>query len=317
MASVFSRSEMDKVIVTGATGFIGKALCFRLEREGYQVVALSRNPERRQRLFGSQATVARWDGANASEWLKYAEGAHAIVNLAGENIGSGRWTSQRKQAILQSRLDAGKAVVEAVESASVKPRVVVQASAVGFYGTRGNDMTDEFSSPGEGFLANVAKEWEQSTHAVESFGVRRVVIRSGVVLGAEGGALLQLLKPFRLFAGGALGSGRQWFSWIHIEDEVNAILFLLKKEGLTGVFNLSAPHPLLQKDFARLLGKIMRRASWFPAPGFLLRAILGEMAEEMLLVSQRVTPKRLLEAGYRFLYPEAEHALKDILKKNT
>jgi uncharacterized protein (TIGR01777 family) len=311
------RGEMDKVIVTGATGFIGKALCFRLEKEGYQVVALSRRPEKGKKLFGSQTTMARWDGANASEWLEYADGAHAIVNLAGENIGSGRWTSQRKQAILQSRLDAGKAVVEAVELASVKPRVVVQASAVGFYGSRGNDMIVESSSPGEGFLAAVAEEWEESTHAVESFGVRRVIVRSGVVLGAEGGALLQLLKPFRLFAGGPLGSGRQWFSWIHIEDEVNAILFLLKKEDLTGVFNLSAPHPLPQKDLARLLGKILRRPSWFSTPGFMLRTILGEMAEEMLLVSQRVTPKRLLEAGYRFLYPEAEHALKDILKKNT
>jgi len=304
---------MDKVIVTGATGFIGKALCFRLEREGYKVVALSRNPEKGKKLFGSRATVDRWDDANASEWMENAEGAYAIINLAGENIGSGRWTPQRKQAILQSRLDAGKAVVEAVESASVKPRVVVQASAVGFYGSRGNDMIDEFSSPGEGFLADVAKEWEQSTQKVESFGVRRVIIRSGVVLGAEAGALLQLLKPFRLFAGGPLGGGRQWFSWIHIEDEVNAILFLLKREDLKGIFNLSAPHPLLQKDFARILGKALRRPSWFPTPGFGLRMILGEMAEEMLLVSQRVAPKRLLEAGYRFFYPETEHALKDIL----
>ena len=306
--------EMDKVIVTGATGFIGKALCFRLESEGYTVVALSRNPEKGQKLFGPKFSVAKWDGANASEWLEYADGAYAIVNLAGENIGSGRWTSQRKQTILQSRLDAGKAVVEAVELASVKPRVVVQASAVGFYGSRGDDSIDESSSRGEGFLAAVAREWEESTQEVESFGVRRVVIRSGVVLGAEGGALLQLLKPFRLFAGGPLGSGRQWFSWIHVEDEVNAILFLLKKD-LKGVFNLSAPHPLPQKDLARLLGKIMRRPSWFPTPGFMLRAILGEMAEEMLLVSQRVTPKRLLEAGYRFLYPEAEHALEAIVGK--
>ncbi len=307
---------MDRVIVTGATGFIGKALCLRLESEGYKVVALSRNPEKGQRLFGPKFSVAKWDDANASEWMQYADGAYAIVNLAGENIGSGRWTSKRKQSILQSRLDAGKAVVEAVEFASVKPRVVVQASAVGFYGSRGNDSIDESSSPGEGFLAAVAREWEESTQEVESFGVRRVVIRSGVVLGAEGGALLQLLKPFRLFAGGPLGSGRQWFSWIHIEDEVNAILFLLKREDLKGVFNLSAPHPLLQKDLARLIGKIMRRPSWFPTPGFMLRAILGEMAKEMLLVSQRVAPKRLLQAGYRFLYPEAEHALKDILGKS-
>lgn len=308
---------MKRVIVTGATGFIGKTLCFHLERKGYQVVALSRSPEKGQRLFGSKTKVARWSGANAREWLKYADGAFAVVNLAGENIGSERWTAQRKKSILQSRLDAGKAVVEAVESASIKPRVVVQASAVGLYGSRGNDLMDETSSPGEGFLADVAKKWEQSTQPVESFGARRVIIRSGVVLGAGGGALLQLLKPFRFFAGGPLGTGQQWFSWIHKKDEVNAILFLLKREDLKGIFNLVAPHPLLQKDFARILGKITRRPSWFPIPGFILRTILGEMAEEMLLVSQKVAPRRLLESGYRFLYPEAEHALKDILKKNT
>jgi uncharacterized protein (TIGR01777 family) len=304
---------MARIIVTGATGFIGKSLCFRLKSEGYEVVALSRDLERGRRIFGTHATTVQWDGKGVEGWLEYADGAYAIINLAGENIGSGRWTSSKKQAILQSRLDAGKAVVGAVESASVKPRVVIQASAVGFYGSRGDDMIDEFSSPGEGFLTDVSKEWEQSTQEVESLNVRRVIIRSGVVLGKGGGALQRLVKPFQFYAGGSLGSGRQWFSWIHQEDELTAIIYLLKKEDLRGVFNLTAPHPVIQRDFARILGKTLGRSSWLQAPSFMLRLGLGKMADEMLLVSQKVIPKRLLDSGYRFLYPNAEAALKDIL----
>ena len=305
---------MKRVIVTGATGFIGKALCFRLAEEGYEVVALTRSLEKGKKLFGNKATAAKWDGQSAETWLDFVDGALAIVNLAGENIGSGRWTPQKKQSILQSRLDAGQAVVEAVKSVEKKPEVVIQASAIGCYGSRADELIDENSSPGEGFLASVVKEWELSTQGVESQDVRRVVIRSGVVLDLEGGAFLRLLKPFRLFAGGPLGSGRQWFSWIHLADELDAILFLLKRHDLQAVFNLTAPESLMQKDFARLLGKILRRPSWLPAPGFMLRLFLGEMAEEMLLVSQRVAPRRLLEAGFSFRYPQMELALREILE---
>jgi len=305
---------MKRVIVTGATGFIGKALCFRLAEEGYEVVALTRSLEKGKKLFGNKATAAKWDGQSAETWLDFVDGALAIVNLAGENIGSGRWTPQKKQSILQSRLDAGQAVVEAVKSVEKKPEVVIQASAIGCYGSRADELIDENSSPGEGFLAGVAKEWELSTQGVESQDVRRVVIRSGVVLDREGGAFLRFLKPFRLFAGGPLGSGRQWFSWIHLADELEAILFLLKRHDLQAVFNLTAPESLMQKDFARLLGKILRRPSWLPAPGFMLRLFLGEMAEEMLLVSQRVAPGRLLEAGFSFRYPQMELALREILE---
>ncbi len=305
---------MKRVIVTGATGFIGKALCFRLAEEGYEVIALTRSLEKGEKLFGNLARAARWDGKSADNWLDFVDGALAIVNLAGENIGSGRWIAQKKESILQSRLDAGLAVVEAVESVEKKPKVVIQASAIGCYGSRANELIDENSSPGEGFLADVAKEWELSTQKVESLEVRRVVIRSGVVLNREGGAFLRLLKPFRFFAGGPLGSGRQWFSWIHLADELEAILFLLKREDLQGVFNLTAPESLIQKDFARLLGKILRRPSWIPVPGFMLRLFLGEMAEEMLLVSQRVAPRRLLEAGFSFRYPQIEPALREILE---
>lgn len=306
---------MVRIIVTGATGFIGKALCFRLLEEKYDVVALSRNREKGEKIFGTEATVVEWDGKSSEAWQDYANGAYAVVNLAGENIGSGRWTPKRRHSILQSRLDAGRAVVEAVKYVEKKPRVIIQASAIGYYGSRGDEIIDESSSPGEGFLADVAKKWELSTQKVETQKVRRVIIRSSVVLGKEGGVFLRLVKPFRLFVGGQLGSGKQWFSWIHLEDEVQAILFLIEREDLSGIFNLTAPHQLIQKDFSHILGKIMKRPSWFPVPGFVLRLIFGEMAKDTLLSGQRVVPRRLLEAGYRFIYPQAELALNEILGK--
>jgi uncharacterized protein (TIGR01777 family) len=306
---------MNRVVVTGATGFIGKALCFRLLEEKYDVVALSRSKEKGEKVFGTDAKVIEWDGKSSEVWQDYANNAYAIVNLAGENIGSGRWTAEKKQSIIQSRLDAGKAVVEAVKSVEKKPKVIIQASAIGYYGLREDEIIDESFSAGEGFLANVVKKWELSTQEVESHKTRRVIIRSGVVLGKEGGAVLRLIKPFRLFVGGHLGSGKQWFSWIHLEDEIKAILFLMQREDLKNVFNLTAPHQLIQKDFARIMGKVMKRPSWFPVPGFVLRPVFGEMAKEMLLSGQRVVPRRLLEAGYRFVYPQAELALNEILGK--
>ena len=306
---------MACVLVTGATGFIGKALCFRLLEEEYDVVALSRSKERGEEIFGTDVTVVEWDGKSSEAWQDYANGAYAIVNLAGENIGSGRWTTKKKQSIIQSRLDAGKAVVEAVKSVEKKPNVIIQASAIGYYGSRGDEVIDESSSPGEGFLAEVIKKWEQSTKEVESQKIRRVIVRSSIVLGKEGGVFLRLVKPFRYFIGGHLGSGKQWFSWINLEDEIKAILFLIQREDLSGVFNLTAPHQLVQKDFFHILGKIMKRPSWFPVPGFVLRLIFGEMAKDTLLSGQRVAPRRLQEAGYRFLYPRAELALNVILGK--
>jgi uncharacterized protein (TIGR01777 family) len=306
---------MARIIVTGATGFIGKALCFRLLEEGYEVIALSRSKEKGEKILGTRVKVVEWDGRNGQGWLDYANGAHAVVNLAGENIGAGRWTRKRKKAILQSRLDAGRAVVDAVNSAEKKPVVIIQASAIGYYGSREDEIVDESSPPGEGFLAEVVKKWELSTKDVEPQKIRRVIVRSSVVLGKEGGVFLRLVKPFRFFVGGHLGSGEQWFSWIHLEDEVKAILFLIQREDLEGVFNLTAPHQLIQKDFVRIMGKIMKRPSWFPVPGFILRTIFGKMAKETLLSGQRVSPKRLLDGGYQFLYPEAELALKEILEK--
>lgn len=302
-----------RIIISGATGFIGKALCQQLVQEGYDVVALSRNPDKGSALFGELVKVIQWDAQSTDGWSDIADGAYAIINLAGENLASGRWTQERKQRIIQSRLNAGKAVLEAVERATNKPQVIIQASAIGYYGARDDEILDESSSPGFGFLAGLAKQWEKSTQEVDSFGVRHIIIRSGIVLGRNEGFLSRVLLPFRLFFGGHLGSGKQWLSWIHIDDEVNAICFLLENESLQGVFNLTAPNPLTSKDFFHVLGKVMKRPSWLPVPSFLLSLLLGGMANELILSGQRIMPTRLLESGYEFLHTNAESALEEIL----
>jgi uncharacterized protein (TIGR01777 family) len=302
-----------RVIVTGATGFIGKALCRHLLEAGYDVVGLSRNPDEGKQFLPGQVNFARWDAKSAEGWMDYADGAYAIVNLAGENIASGRWTKERKQRILQNRLDAGKAVVEAVEQAKIKPEVVIQASGIGYYGDTRDEIVDETSPPGSGFLVEVAKQWEKATEQVKSFGVRHIIIRTGVVLGKGEGFLSRVMTPFRLFVGGHMGKGKQWISWIHIDDEIRAIRFLMEMENLEGVFNLSAPNPLTSRDFFGILGKVMRRPAWLSVPGFVLRLFLGEMADELILSGQKAMPKRLLESGYEFTYVDAECALSQIL----
>jgi hypothetical protein len=241
-----------------------------------------------------------------------ASGALGIINLAGENIASGRWTKKRRRAILESRLRAGEAVAEAVERVSIKPGVVVQASAIGFYGPRREGLLDETADRGEGFLADVVEIWERSTRSVEDFGVRRVVIRSGLVLGRGGGVFPRILRPFRFFAGGPLGSRRRGFSWIHLKDEIRGIGFLLENADTAGAFNLTAPQPVNQGEFVRHLGKALGRPSWLPVPGFALKAAFGAMAGETLLSDQSVIPSRLLAAGFRFDFPELQPALRDL-----
>jgi hypothetical protein len=302
-----------KIIITGATGFIGRVLCRELLEAGYHVIALSRNADRGREILGGGVVVKDWDGRSSQGWKELANGAYAIVNLAGENISTGRWTEKKKQRILRSRLDAGKSVVEVVAEVEKKPRVVIQSSGIGYYGSTSDEMVDESSPPGKGFLTDVAQEWEASTKKVESWGIRHVVIRTGVVLGREGGALPRLLTPFRFFVGGPLGSGNQWFPWIHLEDEVGAIGYLMENEDLSGPFNLCATEPVIMKHFCQTLGKIMRRPSWLPIPGLMLRLLFGQMAEEALLSGQRALPKRLLDGGYRFKYPNLKPALEEIL----
>jgi hypothetical protein len=306
------------IIITGGSGLIGTPLSQSLAADGHEVIVLSRNPEKH--TFPAGVTGAKWDGKTADGWSHLADGAEAIINLAGESIGGEgfpppRWTATRKQRILQSRLDAGKAVVEAVTAAQNRPRVVIQSSGIDYYGhVPGNTEITETSPKGEGFLSDVAEQWEASTAAVETMGVRRAVIRSAMVLSMAGGPLPQTVLPFRLFAGGPLGDGRQWWPWIHLEDEVRAIRFLVEHPAASGVFNLCTPNPLPQKAFAKEIGKVMGRPSLIPAPTFALKLILGEMAA-IVLDGRRALPKRLQALGFTFKYPQAREALLDLLNK--
>ena len=306
---------MNRVLITGGTGLIGRALAGDLAKAGYEVIALSRNPSKVSQL-PQGVRVEQWDGRTAAGWGALVEGAAAIVNLAGESIGIPPlpWTAERKRRIRDSRVNAGRAVVEAVQAAKNKPRAVIQSSAVGYYGLHGDEIITEESAPGDDFLAQVSKEWEASTDQVEAMGVRRAIIRTGVVLSREGGVLQFLSLPFRFFVGGPLGSGKQWMSWVHEADEIGAIRFLIETESARGAFNLSAPQPLTNSEFSRVLARVMNRPAFFRVPGFVMKAALGELAELLLLGGQRVMPARLQAAGYAFRFPEAEAALRDLLR---
>jgi len=299
------------VIITGGTGLIGRALAADLAADGKQVIVLSRAPERATALPPGVRAVP-WDAHTAEGWGALADGCDAIVNLAGQNL-IGYWTAERKRRIRQSRLDAGRAVTAAVEQADVKPRVVVQASGVGYYGPHGDEEILEDAPPGEDFLARTAVAWEDATAAVEALGVRRAIIRSGLVLSTGGGALPLITLPFRFFVGGPLGGGRQWFPWVHLADAVRAIHFLIEDQAASGPFNLVAPGALTNASFSRVLGRTMRRPSFIPIPAFALRLLLGEMST-LALVGQRAVPRRLSDLGFTFRFPDAEAALRDLLR---
>ncbi|OHB80596.1 MAG: TIGR01777 family protein [Planctomycetes bacterium RBG_16_55_9] len=301
-----------RVVITGATGFIGRALCKALHGD-YEIIALSRDASRAAGSVGHWAKVVEWDGRTTGNWLKQADGALAIINLAGENIASGRWNALKKAGILHSRLDTARAVIDAIKQVSVKPTAVIQASAIGYYGSRGDAQLNETSTPGKGFFPTLCQRVESYAEKIENLGVRCAVIRTGVVLGRNGGALARLAQPFRFFLGGYLGSGKQWFSWISLEDEVAAIRFLMEHEQLKGAFNLTAPQPVTMKEFCKTLGKVLHRPAWVRVPAFALRLALGEMADEMLLSGQRVLPRRLLDAGFEFRYPDVEKTLQAII----
>jgi len=300
-----------KVVITGGTGFIGSALCKAFHKD-YEVIALSRDASRAAKSIGGRAKIVEWDGRTTGSWLGAANGAFAIINLAGENIASGRWNESRKASILHSRLDSIRAVLDAIKQMDKKPVVVIQASAIGFYGPRKDEQLDEESPPGKGFLSSVCQRIEDSAEQVEALGVRRVIIRTGVVLGRDGGAFEKLVKPFRFFLGGHLGSGRQWFSWIHLDDEITAIKFLMENESLKGAFNLTTPEPVTMKQFCKTLGKVLHRPALMKVPAFAARLAFGQMAEEMLLSGQKVLPTRLLNTDFNFKYTNVKQALVDI-----
>jgi uncharacterized protein (TIGR01777 family) len=306
-----------RVIITGGSGLIGRALSENLAADGHTVTILSRSPERPAGL-PEGVEVARWDARTADGWGHLAEGADAIVNLAGSNLaGEGffpsRWTADRKQVIRDSRVWAGQAVVEAAEAAKEKPGVVIQASGVGYYGNTGDREITEDAPPGADYLADLAaNEWEPSTAAVEEMGVRRAIARSGAVLDAQEGALPRLLLPHRLFVGGPMGSGKQWLPWIHLQDEARAIRFLIENETASGPFNLVAPEPITNAAFGKAIGRVLGRPSLIPVPGFAMKTAFGDVSS-VVLEGQRAVPQRLLEMGFTFRFPKAKAALEDLL----
>lgn len=303
---------MAKIVITGATGFIGRHLVRGLTEADTHVAVLTRNPDRAREVLGQRPEILRWDASSVGDWGGTLEGADGVVNLAGVSIGEGRWTSKRKAEILSSRLNATRAIVAAIEAAAGKPPVLVNASAVGYYGpVEDRDVTED-DPPGNDFLAQVCRRWEEEAIKAESAGVRVVRARFGVVLGRDGGALQRMLLPFKLFVGGPLGSGRQPFPWVHIADVTGAVGFALQKSNLTGPVNVVAPQQVTMAEFCKTLGRVMGRPSWAPVPAFVLRLALGEMAD-MILTGQRVVPKKLREGGYTFRFPELEGALGDVL----
>jgi uncharacterized protein (TIGR01777 family) len=306
----FRGTVMDKVVITGGTGFIGRSLSVLLLDHGYEVICLTRDVDRAAMVLDPRVRPVVWGGVNHSGWRRELEGASAVVNLAGSSIGEGRWTKSNKQRILGSRIKAGQTVAEAVRLARDKPRALIQASAVGFYPHRSDQVFSEDSAGGEGFLSGVCRDWEDSTRAVESLGVRRVIIRTGLVLG-RGGLLKRMSQPMRFFLGGPLASGRQWMSWIHIRDVAEAVRFLLEGDR-AGAFNITSPRPVRNRELCRALSSVLKRPCWLPVPAPLLKLIFGRMAEEIILASQRVAPGRLEEAGFSFRFPGIEEALMDI-----
>ena len=304
-----------RVVIAGGSGLIGRAFTRHLCAQGYAVVVLSRRPERVDDLPDG-AEAAYWDGSSSQGWEEHADGAHAVVNLAGEGIANKRWTYAQKRRLSESRLQSTNGVVAAIQAAADKPAVLLQASAVGYYGNTSDEEVDERHAPGTDFLADLSQEWEHASHAVEMLSTRRVLLRFGVILSTDGGMLPRVAPPFRFFVGGAMGSGRQWVPWIHIEDVVRALEFLLTQEGLSGPVNVCAPEPVQFADFAGALGNSLRRPARFRVPAWALRLAMGEMAD-VVLHGQRTVPTRLLEAGFDFRYPAVEGALDALLRTET
>ncbi len=302
-----------KIIIAGASGFIGRHLVNRMLRERFDVIALSRNPERKRSVFPPDVKCLLWKTGDSSPWQDQLKEPAVIINLIGENLAARYWTKSFKKRLLSSRVESVETILQAIERAPTKGHTLIQASAIGYYGNTAAPV-DEQSLPGNDFLARLVVQWEKSSDPAEDLGVRRIITRFGLVLGKDGGALPKMMIPFKLFLGGPVGSGRQGVSWIHIKDVADAVLFLIKNKQLKGIFNLTAPRPALQKEFSRALGKALKRPSWLPVPGFLPGLVLGEMAKATVLSGQFAQPRALLKAGYSFRFEDLYSALKDILR---
>jgi uncharacterized protein (TIGR01777 family) len=294
------------ILISGASGLIGTALSSQLRDAGHTVYPLSRRDTGQPFYWRPEKGIILFDDSIRLD---------AVINLAGENIAEGRWNKIRKKRIVDSRIDSTRLLSDKLASLAHRPDVFISGSAIGFYGSRGDEIMDETSSHGSGFLAEIGTAWEDATRAAEDAGIRTVHIRTGIVLSPRGGVLKKMLLPFRFGLGGIIGDGRQYMSWISIDDEVNAISFLLHNTELSGPFNLVAPAPVTNREFTRKLGKVLKRPTPFPMPAPVVRLMFGEMGDELLLSSTRVAPVRLEQAGYAFRHTDFEQALKDLISR--
>jgi len=303
-----------RIVVSGGTGFIGRPLCASLCQEGYRITLLTRRKQEGQRSSGSTVTDVEWNGREAGVWEHCLEGADAVINLAGAPIADGRWTVARKRLLSESRILSTRLLVEAMSRRSSKPRTLISASGVGYYGVSDDRLLDEGAAYGQGFLADLCLAWEAEALRAAEFGVRVVMLRTGMVLEQDGGALPKMLLPFRLFAGGPIMPGTQWMSWIHRCDHIGLIQWVLTTPSVSGPVNAVAPEAVTMNRFCKVLGRVLHRPSWISVPGFVLYLALGELGT-LMTTGQRVNPAKALSGGYVFHFPTLEPALRAIVAK--
>ncbi|MHB1654542.1 MAG: TIGR01777 family oxidoreductase [Desulfitobacteriaceae bacterium] len=304
-----------KVLLFGGTGLIGRNLTKELSVNGHQVGVVTRNRGKSANNIGNEVQAIVWQYATELSSLSELRDVDVIVNLAGESIGNRRWTDSVKKEILESRIKTTQAIVSAINDGHIQPKVLINASAVGYYGACKDEEITELAGAGQDFLAQVCQSWEKEAYKVRGDATRVATLRTGVVLGAEG-ALNRMMMPFKFFLGGPLGSGNQWLSWIHIRDLTSLIKFIIEQQELSGPVNATAPEPVRMKTFCSVLGDVLNRPSWLPVPEFVLKGVLGQMAE-MLLHGQRAIPQKAVNSGFEFRFPNLRWALEDLLKNRS
>jgi uncharacterized protein len=298
-----------KALITGASGLIGTALQEALKEKGWELLLASRKEPK-------DKGHVKWDIEEGfrDEELDQLEGLNAVIHLAGEGVAGLRWTEEKKKAIRDSRVLGTRTVIDLFSKLKDRPKVFIAGSAMGFYGDRGDDEMTESSPSGDGFFPEVCREWEAESRRAEDLGIRTVLLRTGIVLSKDGGALGTMLLPFKFGVGGVVGSGKQWMSWISLEDEIRAILFVLENENIRGAVNLSSPNPATNEEFTKTLGEVLYRPTILPLPEFAVSMLFGEMGDALLLDSTKMIPKRLMDAGFEYKYPELKAALEAATK---
>lgn len=298
-----------KILITGASGLVGKALQKSFAQKGYDMLLAGRGEPKK-------ANEIRWSVEEGflEEDISRIESLDAVIHLAGESISGLRWTEEKKSAIRESRVTGTQNVVNALADLKQKPKVFIAGSAMGFYGDRDDEIVSETSKPGDNFLADVAKEWETESRRAEDSGIRTVLLRTAIVLSKDGGALGTMLTPFKFGVGGVIGSGKQWMSWVSMDDVVGIVNFALENESLRGAVNVASPNPVTNEEFTKTLGEVLYRPTFLPLPEFAVNLMFGEMGDTLLLNSTRVEPKRLKDAGYEFRFPDLKNALENAVK---